>query len=160
MVPRLRVALLLVAVLLTSTGCGVEIPADPDGTLERVQGDVLRVGVSAMPPWTSSVTGGEPDGVEIALIRAFAESLGSEVEWTEGGEEHLVSKLERGELDVVVGGITASSPWADKAALTRPYVTVTGADGQPEDHVMLSALGENAFLAALERFLLTADVPL
>ena len=44
------IATLGAAVLLT--GCGVEIPADPEDTLERVRGGTLRVGVSPNPPHT------------------------------------------------------------------------------------------------------------
>lgn len=157
---RLRLVAALLAATAVGTGCGVQIPADPDGTLERVRGGVLRVGVSPAPPWTSAGVGGEPDGVEISLVRDFADSIEADVEWEDGGEEHLVASMERGELDLVVGGVTAKTPWAKQAAVTRPYVTVTGPDGEPAEHVMLAPLGENAFLVALERFLLSQDVPL
>ena len=63
-----------------------------------------------------------------------------------------------GALDLVVGGFSASTPWTSKAAVTVSYVTVTDADGKPEGHVMLTPMGENAFLVELERFLLAQDV--
>ncbi|MCU1431592.1 MAG: extracellular solute-binding protein family 3 [Actinotalea sp.] len=143
-------------------GCGVTIPADPDGTLDRVRGGVLRVGVSENPPWTvlpgSGGDGAPPTGTEPALVLAFAEQQGAEVEWTLGGEEPLVAALAEGELDLVVGGLTSASPWASHAALTVPYVTVSGSDGSPEPHAMATAMGENAFLGELERFLLAQEV--
>src|SRR5918998_423022 len=80
-----------------------------------------------------------------ALLERFAERLGARVRWTSDGEEHLVERLEAGELDVVAGGLTKTSPWNKHAALTRPY------DGE---HVMATRLGENAWLVRLERFLL------
>ena len=58
-----------------------------------------------------------------------------------------------GKLDLVVGGLTAKSPWASHAALTRPYVTVPGPGGAEEMHVMATPMGENAFLVTLETFL-------
>ncbi len=158
--PRRVVTAVAVCLTVALGGCGLDIPTDPDGTLQRVSGGQLRVGVSAQPPWTSQLLDVEPDGVEIELVQDFARSLDAQVEWEAGGEEHLVSGLERGELDLVVGGITAKTPWSQKAAVTRPYATVTDAEGKPADHVMLTPLGENAFLVALERFLATADVPL
>ncbi len=154
----------MVALAVTSlvTGCGGQFPADPDGTLDRVEGGHLRVGVSANPPWTQVPAGPEgtapPGGLEPRLVEEFAASLGAEVVWEVGGEEALVADLEAGRLDVVVGGLTAASPWAARAALTYPYVTVPGPDGRDEAHVMATPMGENAFLVRLERFLLDQDV--
>lgn len=149
---RAVVAAVVGGVLLT--GCAGAFPADPDGTLNEVRGGVLRVGVSSHAPWTDVGPGRAPSGLEVDLVTGFAESLDAEVEWTASGEEDLIGQLERSELDLVVGGLTAASPWAEQAALTYPYTTVTGPDGAPEAHVMAAPLGENAFLVALERFLL------
>ncbi|MBD7920264.1 transporter substrate-binding domain-containing protein [Cellulomonas sp. Sa3CUA2] len=139
-------------------GCGVTVPTDPDGTLDRVRGGELRVGVSPHEPWTVPVPDGTPTGLEVDLVEGFAQSLDADVVWTTGGEEELVGDLERGALDLVVGGFTASSPWTSKAAVTVSYVTVTDPDGKPEGHVMLTPMGENAFLVELERYLLDQEV--
>jgi polar amino acid transport system substrate-binding protein len=136
---------------LSVPGCG--IPADPEGTLERVSGGVLRVGMSQHEPWTA-LEGGERSGVEVRLIEEFAAGRAADVEWHDGGEEFLIGELHRGALDVVVGGLTEKSPWVDHAALTRPYVVVTSPEGSPEPHVLAARMGENALLVALERFLL------
>lgn len=144
---------------LLSTGCGLSIPADPDGTLQRVRGGVLRVGASPHEPWI--VWGGEraPTGSEAVIVGAFAETLDARVEWSRGGEEDLIGRLERGELDLVVGGLTAKTPWVNKAAITKPYRKVTAADGTAEELVFAARNGENAFLVELERFLLSSDLP-
>ncbi len=141
-------------------GCGATIPSDPEGTLDDVRGGVLRVGVSSAPPWTEPGPDDDagPAGLEPDLVRAFAESIDAEVEWTRGGEEQLVDQLHRDELDLVVGGLTATSPWADKAALTYPYAHTVGPEGAPEAHVMAVRMGENAFMVELERFLLAQEV--
>jgi polar amino acid transport system substrate-binding protein len=150
-------AALLVGLALLLSGCGsVRIPADPDGTLDRVRGGVLRVGVSLHEPWTT-VTAAEPGGIEPDLVRRWAAGLGARVAWTVGGEQPLVQAMERGELDLVIGGITADTPWSDQAATTRPYATSQGPDG-PQEHVMLAPMGENAFLVELERYLLAQEV--
>lgn len=85
-------------------------------------------------------------------MQAFAESLGARVEWTVSGEEDLVSMLEKGEIDLAVGGFTDKNLWVDKAGLTRPYVEVE-VDGTTEKHVMMVRMGENALQSELERFL-------
>jgi membrane-bound lytic murein transglycosylase MltF len=148
---RTLVAVALAA-LLTLPGCAA-IPADPEGTLERVSGGVLRVGMSQHEPWTA-LEDGERSGVEVRLIEEFAAERDADVEWRDGGEEALIGQLHRGELDVVVGGLTEKSPWSSHAALTRPYVVVTSPEGSPEPHVLAARMGENALLVALERFLL------
>lgn len=132
-------------------GCA-SIPADPDGTLDRARGGTLRVGVTESAPWVVLSEDGEPTGTEPELVRAFAERIDAEVEWTQGSETRLTDALESGELDVVIGGLLDDTPWAQSAAVTRPYAEVSTADGT-ERHVMLTPMGENALLVALETFL-------
>lgn len=145
--------------LLALAGCSVTIPTDPDGTLDRVTDGTLRVGVSPSPPWTELPAGpeGEPAGTEVELVAEFARTIGAEVLWTPGGEEALIGRLERGELDLVIGGLTAKSPWSQQAALTYHHTETTGPEGEKELHVMAAPMGENAFLVELEHFLLEAS---
>jgi polar amino acid transport system substrate-binding protein len=110
------VALLAVAV----AGCG--IPRDPEGTLDRVRGGTLHAGITASAPWTT-LEGGRPGGVEVELVERFAAELGARVEWVDGSEADLMAALEVRELDLVVGGLTADTPWQAKAAITRSYAT-------------------------------------
>ncbi|GLB68628.1 transporter substrate-binding domain-containing protein [Arthrobacter mangrovi] len=161
-------AALLVPLL---AGCGLKMPSDPEGTLDRVAGGTLRVGISHNPPWTETGTGSGPAnananaatgtssagtgpaGTEAELVRAFAAEHNARVEWVSGGESNLVRRLERGELDLVVGGLTKDSPWSKHAALTQPYLETSNGQGDKEQHVMAARMGENAFLVELERFL-------
>jgi polar amino acid transport system substrate-binding protein len=178
-------AALLVPLL---AGCGLKIPSDPEGTLDRVSGGTLRAGISHNPPWTETGTrtgptstgpepadtgtgqtstgpesadtgttpagtGTAPGGTEAELVRAFAAEHNARIEWVSGGESNLVRQLERGELDLVVGGLTKDSPWSKHAAFTRPYLETRNAQGDKEQHVMAARMGENAFLVELERFL-------
>lgn len=141
-------------------GCSATIPTDPEGTLDRVTGGTLRVGISPNPPWTDLPTGpdGDPSGTEVALVEDFAETIDADVVWVAGGEEDLIGQLERGELDLVIGGLTAKSPWSEKAALTYRYAETTGPEGEKELRVMAAPMGENAFLTEIEGFLLGADL--
>lgn len=152
--PRRRVLSgLLAAAGLGLAGCSSSgYPADPEGTLDRITGGVLRAGAAHHPPYVD-VTGAEPAGSEADLVRRFAQSRGANVEWTVSGEEALLTSLEKGDLDIVVGGLTKKSPWTTHASLTRPYAEVTGPDGEQAKLVMAVPLGENQMLGALERFL-------
>lgn len=132
-------------------GCA-QVPADPDGTLDRVEGGTLRVGVSPHDGW-AEVVDGVGVGREAELVEGFATSIDADVAWTEGGEEHLMEDLEAGELDLVIGGLSDTTPWSSHAAITRSYLTTTDASGASTNHVMATPLGENAFLVALETYL-------
>jgi polar amino acid transport system substrate-binding protein len=152
---RWRVTLLVALVAAVLAGCGVTIPTDPEGTLERVTGGTLRVGVSPNPPWTDVAQGAEPTGTEVGLVKEFAATLQSEVSWTAGGEQTLIKRLEEGDLDLVIGGLTAETPWEEHIAVTKPYAEGTGPDGKRIKLVMAAPPGENAFLLRLEKFLLS-----
>ncbi|KNY05957.1 hypothetical protein [Microbacterium sp. GCS4] len=139
------------ALALGLSGCGLTVPADPDGTLEGVTHGELRVGWSADPGLISGGASDEPTGSLPTLVEGFADDLDADVEWTEASEETLVGMLERGDLDLVVGGMTDQTLWVDRAGVTRGYPGIDGADGR--SIVLLVPLGENAFLSALERHL-------
>lgn len=142
-------------VTLVLVGCGTHIPSDPSGTLETVRGGTLRVGVSLNEGFVETGSAGEtqPTGPEVEIIEEFAKSLDAETTWTVGSEESLVRGLQRGQLDLVAGGLSDATPWIDRAAVTRPYAEVTDDDGGAVKIVMLAPMGENAFLSELETFL-------
>lgn len=141
---------LVIALLLTS--CGVSMPTDPNGTLDRVTGGELRVGISPNGDLTQ-VDDGHYSGLEPELVKRFAEQLDATIDWTVGSEEALVRGLENGSLDLVIAGITEESPWVERASPTRPYDEVPDGHGGTHKLIMLVPMGENAFLSTLERFL-------
>lgn len=209
-----------IAVLLTA---GCQWPRDAEGTLDRVRDGVLRVGVVEHPPWTV-IEDGQVSGAEAELVLRLAEGLGARVEWTEGPEPTLIGALAHQSLDLVVGGLSSSSPWTTEVALSAAYFTskqvvavpasaaapvegmsVAVAAGTPEvtflaeegavpvvvpavpvvpdgpavvpdwavdpacgrtvlelgttEHSVATALGENAWLTTVERFLLDLPEP-
>jgi polar amino acid transport system substrate-binding protein len=115
----MRRGLPLVLVALAASGCA-SFPHDPEGTLRRVQGGKLRVGLVEAPPWVVR-TAGEPAGAEVELARQLAADLGATPEWVWGGEQRHMEALERFELDLVVGGLTDDTPWDARVGLTGPY---------------------------------------
>jgi len=138
----------LLAVLLTA--CGLQIPSDPNGTLDHVRGGMLRVGVSVSGQLAAEVDG-RFRGSEVDLVVGFARAQGATVEWTAGSEETLVTLLESGDLDVVIGGMTDQTPWSDRAGITRAYPGIPYSEGRAL--VMLVPLGENRMLSTLEEYL-------
>lgn len=126
--------LVFASVLFVATACD-RYPRDPRGTLERATGGELRVGIVDAPDKAR----------ESELVRTFAAELRADVSWRHGSEHELLSSLEHGDLDLVVGGgVVEDTPWHGRVALTRPY------EGK---HVLAVSPGENAFLLRLERFI-------
>jgi polar amino acid transport system substrate-binding protein len=122
-----RLGVTAVALALLPVACG--IPRDPEGTLGRVQGGLMRVGIAEHPPWT--VLDDAPTGVEVDLVEGFARLLDAEIEWFPGSEHELLTALHRRELDLVIGGYTDDDPWAKEATFTEPYVKIRVVVGAP-----------------------------
>ena len=124
---RLTVVLLLAAV--AATGC--QYPRDPDGTLNRVEGGVMRVGVTEADPWVVLEQDRPVGGAEVELARHFARDLGARIEWVQGSEEELVDAAKEGQVDLIAGGLTSKSRWKKDVAFTRPYVETRTVVGVP-----------------------------
>ncbi len=74
--------------------------------------------------------------------------------WTIGSEEDLVDGLERGGLDLAIGGMTERTPWSERVSVTRGYRGYRGVpSGHGEPVVILLPLGENRLQSALEQYL-------
>ncbi|AWH90966.1 transporter substrate-binding domain-containing protein [Dietzia lutea] len=148
----LRLGGVVGAAVVVLAGCG-SIPADTEDTLDRARGGTLVVGVSEHPPWTSASPSGAVTGTEAELVEGFAQGIGADVEWHVGPESVLARTIEEGGVDIVIGGLTSSSPWTTHMALTRPYTQAQTEDGKTRDMVMGVPKGENALMVALERHL-------
>jgi polar amino acid transport system substrate-binding protein len=113
-------------VVVLAAGCG--IPRDPEGTLDRVEGGTMRVGIIEHAPWTVLADDG-PAGVEVDLVEGFARTIDAEIQWFEGSQAELLTSLEDRELDLVVGGLADDDAWAQRVTFTQPYVTIQVAVG-------------------------------
>jgi polar amino acid transport system substrate-binding protein len=121
---------LAIVLAITLAACG--IPRDPEGTLARVSGGVMRVGVTEAPPWIE-LGDASPDGTEVRLVERFAEQIDAKIEWVEGSEEEIFSALKVRELDLVIAGLTAETPWSSEASITHPYLTTAALVAVPDD---------------------------
>ncbi|MDQ3495557.1 MAG: ABC transporter substrate-binding protein [Pseudomonadota bacterium] len=143
----LRIAACLVVLALAACD---RYPRDPQDTLARVQGQVLRIGIAPDPPFVVLAPGQPPRGAEIALIEAWAEALDARVLWVEGAHDALMEDLEAFRLHAVVGGLAADTPWKTRVGLSRPFHLHAG-DGL-HDRVLAVPPGENAWLLHFETF--------
>lgn len=118
---------------------GCSLPRDPEGTLQRATGGTIRAGVTAREPW-ARLEGEAPAGVEVDLVEGFAREIDAEVRWLPGAEAELMAALETGQLDVIVGGLESTNPWAGSVTLTHPYLTTALVVGAPVGHAALTDL--------------------
>lgn len=136
---RIKKIIILLPLVL-ATACD-QYPRDPQDSLKQIEeSGVLHVGVIASHPWVIGEAPDTPSGVEVRLMERFARELGVEVMWHWGNEGKLFEGLRRYELDLVIGGITASNPWKRQAGFTIPYFSGHAVVGVPQGHASLSSL--------------------
>lgn len=125
----MRLAVGALALLLAS-GCG--IPRDPEGTLQRVTGGTMRVGIAEHEPWVLVDESGHPEGgVEVALVEEFAATLDADIEWVAASTAEIAAALHTRSLDLGIAGFASTSPFQKEATFTHPYLTTFTTIGIP-----------------------------
>ncbi|GAA0189217.1 hypothetical protein GCM10009122_49160 [Fulvivirga kasyanovii] len=97
-------------------------PQDPDHTLDKIKNQTIRVGISESPGLTI-VDDDQPSGTEVELIKGYAQTINSQIEWIEGSQELIVELLKEHEVDVAIGGYSKQTAFKKHIGLTRPYKT-------------------------------------
>lgn len=120
------------------TGCD-EYPRDAKETLQQVREGQrpLRVGWAAAEPWVRMEAGPDgPRGLEPDLVRAWAASIGAQIQWESGSEAQLVRALQRNALDIGIAGFSDDTPWGSRTGQSQPYfraeLAVGATSGTPE----------------------------
>jgi ABC-type amino acid transport substrate-binding protein len=124
---------LILALALMATACS-DFPRDPEATLERVRASgAVRVGLIAAPQRRAQ---------ERDFLARLAEATGARPVFELGSTESLLTGLEEGRLDLVVGEISSDSPWATRATFIPPL------DPGQEGMVLTAAArnGENGWI--------------
>lgn len=133
---------LIMSVLLLTSGCS-GVPADPDGTLDRVRGErTFRVGLIA--------NGTGRSGKEAAFLRRVSDAADASPLLEIGATEALLSKLEDGEVDLVIGEFDSSTPWSTRVTFVPPLTKLA----EEEHRSVVSAAaknGENAWITLLHK---------
>jgi polar amino acid transport system substrate-binding protein len=121
--PRL---LLLAAAAALLAGCqslgmpGAGPPARLQGILTSGE---LRVGVSGnQPPLNMTSRSGSIIGLEIELVRALASSMGLDATLVQKPFAELLPALERGDVDLVISGMTITPERNARVAFAGPYL--------------------------------------
>ena len=139
MISRLTVWL---GLALGLAGCG-DFPRDAEGTLDRIRAErEFHIGIIAPGP------AGADLGKQRLFIRQVAAKAGARPIVETAAAEPLLKRLEEGEIDLVIGEMSAVSPWSKQVTLLPPLVP---ASDEPAA-TSLSALarnGENGWIGLL-----------
>lgn len=128
----------LLAAAFMAAGCDA-MPSDPDGTLERVRSErVFKVGLIASPA--------PPPEQAADLLRRLTRATAARPALEPGSAEALLTRLEEGELDLVLGEFAEKSPWSAKVTLTDPIAT-----HGPTILAAAARNGENGWIALVHR---------
>jgi hypothetical protein len=142
----MRNAALISSLLLALTSC--DLPRDASGTLKRVQHGTMKVGVIVDTPWVT-MSKDSVGGVEAQLAQELARRVDAHIQWVQWPAADLLDSLHARKIDLLIGGLVASSPWSQQVAFTRPYFT----DTTKQKHVLAVAPGENAWQVKVEELL-------
>jgi hypothetical protein len=116
-------------------------PKDIAGTTDAVTRGTLHAGLVA----DASV---EPD--ERSLIDAVSQAAAADADIQTGSAEILLSRLESGDLNLVVGRFSGDSPWKSRVAFTAPAESASPSSDAPVLRAAVRA-GENRWLIFVTR---------
>ncbi|HBA68859.1 MAG TPA: basic amino acid ABC transporter substrate-binding protein [Lachnospiraceae bacterium] len=98
-----------------------ENAAEEAGESEALADGVLNVGTNAeFPPFEYVDDNGEPDGFDIALIKAIGEKLGVEVQVENMEFDALVAAIGK-KIDVAIAGMTVTEERQQTVDFSNPY---------------------------------------
>ena len=134
--------LIFSAGLLALASCG-DFPRDPEKTLEKVRAEKsFKVGLAQ---------GGEAlDPSAQLLIGRIGAATGAQPEVERGDAEPLLTRLESGQIDLVIGRFSAVTPWSQLVSFSPP-LRIEARDGAELHLVAAMRNGENAWISLIER---------
>jgi polar amino acid transport system substrate-binding protein len=117
----------LALVLAVAAGCGAmrgKQQPQSGGLARIVDSGELRIGMSGeQPPLTMMSSGGELLGLDVALGRVLAQSMGVRAEFVQMPFANLIDALESHEVDLVMSGMTITPERTARVAFVGPYFT-------------------------------------
>lgn len=86
-----------------------------------VKRGTLKVGVSLFEPWTMDSGTGEYYGFEVDVANKLAQDMGVKAEFKAYEWDLIISALNKGEIDVIAGGMAITPKRALKLNFSLPY---------------------------------------
>jgi hypothetical protein len=137
-----RINVVFGALVLTSCS---DFPKDPEATLERVRSEhVFRVGI--VEP---SASMGSDRSVQ-SMLHAIGREVHASHQIIKGDAETLLTGLEEGRLELVIGYFEIKSPWTERVTLAPALRHQE--EGESEFQLAPAMRnGENGWIALVER---------
>ena len=113
---------LLLPLLLS--GCASSGGKSPGALTRILESGVIRVGMTGeQPPLTMMSRDGEFLGLDVALMRVLARSMGVEARFVQRDFDQLLDALDEGDVDVVMSGMTITPRRVERVTFIGPYFT-------------------------------------
>lgn len=91
-------------------------------TLTKIRArGVLKIGVALFVPWVFEDSAGNLKGFEIDLAKKLAEDLQVKTQFTISNFDELIPKLQSGEIDIIISGMSITPDRALKVNFSIPY---------------------------------------
>jgi polar amino acid transport system substrate-binding protein len=124
---RARHALLLawtLSLVMSGACASLSRKEQPPGLSRIVDSGELRIGMSGeQPPLSMTARNGELLGLDVALGRVLAQSIGVEAKFVQRPFGMLIEALEDHEVDLVMSGMTITPERTRRVAFVGPYYT-------------------------------------
>lgn len=138
---KYKIVLTLIFSLLLFSSCN--IPRDPNKSWEQAKKDSLRVGIVNKKS-SSAVHSDSLNLSERQFIKEFSKKNNLKTTFIEGSETDLIKKLEKFELDILLGEFDKKTIWKSRAGPIKSY---------DSKHVFLVPQGENKLVYKLEKYI-------
>ena len=116
---RTRILKLLIPLLIAF----IAGSASADVLDEILERGTIRVGVAEFAPWTIKTASGELIGFEIELSKSLAKDMGVTPEFKVYEWDNLIPALQKGEIDIISGGMAITPARALRVEFSRPTAT-------------------------------------
>ena len=94
----------------------------PADTLDDIiKNGTLKVGVSLFTPWTMQDASKQLSGFEIDVADKLAQDMGVKVKYSVYEWDQVIDALNKGEIDIIAGGMSITPARALKVNFSRPY---------------------------------------
>ena len=117
---KLLALLLSIITLISLTACGSKSDAESDMEYVKSKGTLI-VGITEYPPMDYKSEAGDWVGFDADMARAFAESLGLEVEFVEIDWDNKIFELDGKTIDCVWNGMTLVDEVVAAMECSTPY---------------------------------------
>ncbi len=114
--------LFFLALSFSLTGCSQHSSQTQQSTSSSNAANILRVGISTNAPPLAYKENGKITGLEIDFANQLGDFLEQEIRFVELPWEKQIPALEKGDIDIIMSGMTVTTKRAYRVAFSEPYL--------------------------------------